>query len=115
MKHTIREEDGVIVIALEGKVMGEPLDTALINMVDAYIQQNKVNAVMDYSKVAWINSMGLGICITILTSLRNRGGDLRLACVPEKVRFFLDRSRMFAVFESFDTLDKAKASFRRNT
>ncbi len=115
MKHTIREEDGVIVIALEGKIMGEPLDTALINMVDKYVQQNKVNAVMDYSRVAWINSMGLGICITILTSLRNRGGDLRLACVTEKVRFFLDRSRMFAVFEAYDTLEKAKESFKRNS
>ncbi len=115
MKHTVREENGVIVIVLEGKIMGEPLDTALINMVDKYVKENKVNAVMDFSRVDWINSMALGICITILTTLRGRGGDLKLVCVPEKVRIFLDRCRMFAVFESYDTMENAIASFKTKT
>jgi len=115
MKHAVREENGVIVIVLEGKIMGEPLDTALINMVDKHIKENKVNAVMDFSKVLWMNSMALGICISILTTLRGRGGDLRLACVSEKARIFLDRSRMFAVFQSYDTLEKAIESFKTRT
>ena len=113
MKHSSREVDGVVVLILEGKIMGEPGDTLLVNMVAKFVEQGKLNVVMDFSNVVWINSVGLGLCITVLTSLRNRGGDLRLACVQEKVRSFLDKSRMFAVFESFSTVEDAAAGFRK--
>jgi anti-sigma B factor antagonist len=111
-KHTIRDEGKVTILELNGKVMGDTDDTALFNLVYELAEQDKVNVVIDLCNVEWMNSKGLGICISGATTFRNRGGDLKLACVSEKVESLLSKTRMFAVFEVFKTVDEAVKSFK---
>ncbi|MHA2313498.1 MAG: STAS domain-containing protein [Candidatus Thorarchaeota archaeon] len=111
MAHVIHEENGVVVLELAGKIMGTFEDTSLIDEVCELVEKGKMSIVLDFSKVDWMNSRGLGICITVLTTLRNRDGDLKLACPSDKVESFLDRCKMFAVFETYKTVEEAVASF----
>ncbi len=111
MKHTFREDNGVVILELNGKIMGEPSDDTLVKLVYDFVEKNKKWVVIDFSNVDWMNSRGLGLCISIATTLRNRDGDLKLACLSEKVESLLNKSRMFAVFEAFKTVEEAIASF----
>ena len=112
MAHTFREENGVIILELEGKMMGTPQDTSLVNRVNEYIEQGNLKFVFDFSNVEWINSRGLGLCITVYTSLSNKGGGFKLACLNDKVEDFLDKCKMFAVFETCKTVDEAIKSLQ---
>ena len=112
MKHAVREEKGVVIFELVGKIMGGPDDTSLVNAIYECADQNKTKVVIDLCRVEWMNSRGLGICIAGVTALRNRGGDLKLACTSGKVQTLLNNTRMFHVFETFDSVEEAVNSFQ---
>ena len=59
-----------------------------------------------------MNSSGLGILIGGLTTIRNNQGELKLANVTERIQSLLMITKLMTVFESYDSLDKAVASFK---
>jgi len=106
-----REQDGVVVLELTGKIMGGP-DAALLNeKLHELIDQGKSKVVADLAKVNWMNSSGLGILIGGLTTMRNNKGDLKLANVTERIQSLLMITKLITVFETFDSVDEAIASF----
>ncbi|RME00481.1 MAG: anti-sigma factor antagonist [Calditrichaeota bacterium] len=111
MKLSEQEKDGVVVLKLAGKIMGGP-DAALLNdKLHELVDQGKTKVVADLSKVDWMNSSGLGILIGGLTTMRNNGGDLKLACVTDRIQSLLMITKLLSVFETYDNLDAAVASY----
>jgi anti-sigma B factor antagonist len=111
MTDIFREENGIVVLELEGKIMGTPQDSSLVAKIYKQIDEGKLNFVIDFSKVDWMNSRGLGLCITVYTALRNRDGHLKLACLSKKVATLLDKCMMFGVFDTYKTVEEALSSF----
>jgi anti-sigma B factor antagonist len=111
MKLTHREIDGVVVLEPKGKIMGGPDATVLHDMLHDFIDQKMKKVVIDLSKVEWMNSTGLGILISGLTTLRNNGGELKLACITEKIESLLTITKLITVFENYDSVDEAVKSF----
>jgi anti-sigma B factor antagonist len=62
--------------------------------------------------VRWISSTGLGTLIAVLTSIKNKGGDLRLANITEKVESIFVITQLVKVFKTYETTDRAIASFK---
>lgn len=101
----------VVVLELSGKVMGGP-DAGLLNdKLHDLIDANKTKVVADLSKVNWMNSSGLGILISGLTTMKNNNGDLKLACVTDRIQSILMITKLISVFETFDSVDEAVKSF----
>ncbi|MEW5702930.1 MAG: STAS domain-containing protein [Candidatus Zixiibacteriota bacterium] len=111
MKLSHREQTGVIILEPKGKIMGGPDATLLHDQIHELIAQKKLRVVIDLSKVDWMNSTGLGILIAGLTTLRDNHGDLKLASVTEKIQSLLTITKLITVFEAYDTVDQAIASF----
>jgi anti-sigma B factor antagonist len=112
MAHTSREENGIVIFELEGKIMGTQHDNYLIlDKVYEYTKEDNFKMIFDFSKVAWLNSRGIGICISTVTALRNRDGDLKLACLNENVGSLLKKMKLLKIFEIYDTVAEAKKSF----
>jgi anti-sigma B factor antagonist len=111
MKLTSREESGIIVLEPKGKIMGGPDATILHDHLHELIGQDKRKVVIDLSRVEWMNSTGLGILISGLTTLRNNGGELKLARVTEKIESLLTITKLITVFENFDEVEDAVKSF----
>ena len=112
MKLSHSEMDGVIVLEPKGKIMGGPDATMLHDMLHDFIDQNKRKVVIDLSKVEWMNSTGLGILISGLTTLRNNGGELKLAGITEKIESLLTITKLITVFENYDSVEDAVKSFQ---
>lgn len=111
MEVTQKEIGSVVVLELVGKVIGGPDATVLNDKLHDLVEQGQKHVVADLSQVNWINSSGLGILISALTTMRNAGGDLKLANVTERIQNLLMITKLQAVFESYESVDKAVASF----
>jgi anti-sigma B factor antagonist len=112
MKMSSREENGVVVLEPKGKIMGGPDATLMHNKLHDYIDQSKKKVVIDLAEVDWMNSTGLGILISGLTTLRNNQGDLKLANVTGKIESLLTITKLITVFETFDSVEEAVGSFK---
>ena len=111
MKHTFYEKDGIVIVELSGKIMGDPHDSSIMGKLYEYADRNMVKMIFDFTRVEWMNSRGLGICIGGAATLRNRGGDLKLLNPSPKVKELLEKTRMFGVFDCYDSMDSALAAF----
>lgn len=106
-----REVDGVVILEPEGKIMGGPEATELRNHLYDLISQEKKKAIIDLANVEWMNSTGLGILISGMTSLRNNQGELKLARVNEKVENLFTITKLIGVFEIYAETSQAIESF----
>ena len=112
MKLNQFEKGNVTVIGLEGKLMGGPDAVQLHETLHGLVEKNVKNIVLDLKGVDWINSSGLGILISGLTTVRNSGGDLCLAQTGDKIKNILNITKLSSVFNSFDELAEAVESFK---
>jgi len=103
----------VAVLKFKGSLMGEPGTTKIREKIHSLVNDDLQKVVIDMSGVKWINSAGLGSLIAGLTTLRNAGGDLRLANVVEKVESLFMITQLVKVFKSYDSVDRAVASFKK--
>ena len=110
---TVKEKEvgDAVVLELSGKIMGGPDASLLNDKLHELIDKGKVKVVADLSNVNWMNSSGLGILIGGLTTMRNNQGDLKLASVTDRIQSLLMITKLLTVFETFDTVDQAVASF----
>lgn len=109
IKETI--EGDVVVLALKGNLMGEPETTEFRDKIKSLVRDGFLKIVLDVSKIKWINSSGLGALISALASVNKGGGDMRIASVTEKINSLFMITQLIKVFKTFDTIDRAVASF----
>jgi anti-sigma B factor antagonist len=111
MKINQKQKDSVIILELSGKIMGGPDATTLNDKLHGLIEAGSTKVVADLSKVNWMNSSGLGILISALTTIRNAGGDLKLAAVTERIQSLLMITKLLTIFDTYESVDEAVASF----
>lgn len=112
MNYSISEKYNTVVITLKGKVMGGPSASKYLEEIKSLIDQGKTNVVVDLSKVNFMNSSGLGVLITSLTSLRNAGGDLKICNASDRIESLLMVTKLITVFKHYKTLDEAVAAYQ---
>lgn len=111
MTMTEKLSGDVVILELSGKIMGGPDAVILNDKLHELIEAGKTKIVADLEKVNWMNSSGLGILIGGLTTMRNNGGDLKLANITDRIQSLLMITKLLTVFESFETIEKAAESF----
>jgi anti-sigma B factor antagonist len=102
----------VVVFDLSGKIMGGDETTMFHGRIHEYMTQGKKNLVVDLAKVDWMNSVGLGMLISALTTVKNGGGRMVLANI-EKIKQILVITRLISVFENYDSREAAMAAFKK--
>jgi anti-anti-sigma factor len=75
------------------------------------IGKGKKNLVIDLSDCEYIDSTFLGTLVVTLKKVTTQGGDLRLIGFKPAVRSMFELTRMYRVFETFETKDEAVKSF----
>lgn len=111
MSFKINERYNCVVIEFSGNVMGGPDAVSLNENLHKLIEQDKKNVVVDLGSVKFMNSSGLGMLIGALTTMRNAGGDLRIAAATDKIESLLIITKLITVFQNFKTLDEAVKSY----
>ncbi|MFH1861567.1 MAG: STAS domain-containing protein [bacterium] len=113
MKLKTQTHGNVVVLEVKGKVMGGPDATLFADTLKAEIGKGFKSFIFDLSGVDWMNSSGLGILIAGFTTIKNAGGDLKLARVTEKIQSLFMITKLVTIFESFETVEEAIQAFQQ--
>lgn len=112
MKFKTKEVKGVTVIELNGNVMGGPDATELNEELHKLVSSGKNKVAVDLGDVKFMNSSGLGMLIRALTTMRNAGGDMKLARASEKIESLLIVTKLITVFDHHESVAKAVDAFQ---
>lgn len=104
--------NNIVVFNISGKIMGGNEATLFHGRVRENINLNKKNVIINLDKVDWINSVGLGMLISALTTVKNAGGRLVLANITS-IESILSLTQLIKVFENYDSLQAAMDSFEQ--
>ena len=111
MKFSDNLEGNVVVLDVSGKIMGGEETTMFHGKIHEYINQNKKTFLVDLKNVDWMNSVGLGMLISALTTVKNAKGRLVLANIT-KIESVLTITRLISVFEHYDSRAEAMKAFK---
>ncbi|HUO86700.1 MAG TPA: STAS domain-containing protein [Thermoanaerobaculia bacterium] len=111
MKINVRQRDGVTILETKGKITIGVGDVALREAVHRELEAGNKSILIDMSGVTTIDSSGIGELVSTYTSVKNRGGKLKLLRLPSKVTDILQITQLISVFETYDDEDEAVASF----
>jgi anti-sigma B factor antagonist len=100
----------VIVLEPKGRITIET-EAPFTNAVRALLDAGPRRFAVDLVEVPYVDSVGLGAIVQAYTSVRRRGGDLKLLRPNDRVRRLLTITRLCTVLKTYDTEDDARRSF----
>jgi anti-sigma B factor antagonist len=63
--------------------------------------------VVSLGDTPWLNSLGIGMLVAALASVRNRGGEMVLASATTRTEDVMEVTQLHRVFAIFDTVSEA--------
>ena len=105
-------DNEIAILTFKGDLLGEPDTSKIREKIASLIGDNVKKIVIDLGGVNYMNSSGLGTLISALTTVKNSKGDLRLANVGGKVQNLFLITQLVKVFDTYETVDRALASFK---
>jgi anti-sigma B factor antagonist len=106
-----READGVMILDLTGRVTtGEPSVTVR-DAVRKEIDKGFKNMLLNMGDITYIDSAGLGELIAAYTTVKNRGGHLKLLNLTKRLHELMQITKLYTVFDVYDDEAKALGSF----
>lgn len=111
MKTKLLEKYNAVIVELKGNVMGGDDTKDFNQLLHKLIEEGKKNVIVDLGDVKFMNSSGLGMLISGLTTMKRENGSLKLANVTEKIESLLIITKLITIFESYESVDDAIKSF----
>lgn len=112
MKFSTKELNNVTVVKMEGNMLGGPEASELNSALHKLLDAKKKNIIVDLGDVTLMNSSGLGLIIGAVTTMRNAGGNLKIAAATEKVTQVFKITKVSNVIELYDSVKSAVESFK---
>lgn len=106
-----QRQGDVAILTLKGKLMGGPETQAVHEKVKELAENKVLKVVIDLGNVKWMNSSGLGAVMGSMTTLKNAGGELKLANVTEKVQSLFIITKLITIFDTHNNVEEAVSSF----
>lgn len=98
-------------IQLAGEII-EPECRELPDKMSSLLAETPRPVVLDFSKVTYINSAGLGACVATFKRAREHDQDLALCCLIDDVLKIFKLTRLTAILQVFSSLEEAKAALQ---
>lgn len=107
----VRSQTSVKVMKLRGRLnLGDAVD-AFRQTFDDLLAAGDTRFVVDLGEVTMLDSSGIGLLVRCLTGAKQNGGSLKLLNPSKFAVQTLKMTGLLSLFEVFDNLDKAVASF----
>ena len=107
MKCQDRKLSGAVVVDVEGKLIGGPDSGEFHGLIKRLLEDGEKRIVINLGETPWASSQGIGLLIGALTSVTNAGGKLALAQAGERIQDVLKVTRLYMIFDSFNSIDDA--------
>ena len=101
----------VWVLDLHGRMLTGEAEKTLREAVNRLADSGAANVLINFADVPYVDSSVVGEMVRTLTTVRRRGGELKLVNLPARIRSLLSMTRLLAVFETYESEDEAVRSF----
>jgi anti-sigma B factor antagonist len=111
MQTATRQVADVTIVDVSGRITLGDGNVALREIVRALAENGQKRIVLNLGEVHYVDSSGVGELVKTHTTLRNQGGQLKLANLHKRVNDLLNMTRLSAVFDIYKDEASAVASF----
>ncbi len=110
-----REKNGVTIFDVEGEIKRADItDVTLHDLVKLSLEEGRRFILLNFEKVAFIDSFGVGEILASYISTHNLGGKLKLARISKKLYLIFQVTMLTKVLDIFEDEDAALKSFFRD-
>ena len=111
MKISQRDVRGVAILDLEGRLVMEDGVSQLVEHLNALIRQGRRHILLNFDKVTYLDSAGVGAIAWKFATARRRDVDIKLLNLRRKSHNVLSTTRLLTVLQSFESEQAAIDSF----
>jgi anti-sigma B factor antagonist len=105
LTYELDRDDKAHYLHIQGDLIGDEVGPKLVEVVSDAIQEGAKTFVIDLSGVRYISSSGIGLLITMLTKMRNVGGEVYLTSPSEHVKKLLIITKLNNIFTVYESLE----------
>lgn len=109
---THRDSGKVTVVDMSGKISLGDGSALLRKLIRELLAEDRTLILLNLADVNYIDSSGIGELVSAFTTVKGRGGEMKLLNLTKKVHDLLQITRLFTVFEVFNEESKAIQSFK---
>lgn len=103
--------DSVTVFTLKGTIIAGKDTELLTARVQERLEAGETRILLDFAQITFIDSTGISAIIKTHLSAMREGGSVKLVHLTKRIYDVLQITRLSSVFEIYDDIQKALASF----
>lgn len=116
MSISVEERYHGAVIEIKGKFLGSIQGREFKDIIEKLKESGTVYVVADLGKTEFIDSTGIGVLTSSLTSLRNAGGDMHVANMKDRVHGLFVVTRLLgSAFVDYESVEEALQAFDKTS
>jgi len=108
---TYRDAGAVTVVDLGGRIVLGDGSALLRKTIRQLMEADRMKILLNLADVDYIDSSGIGELVHAYTSVKNRGGELKLLHLTRKVHDILQITKLYTVFDVHSDEAAAVRSF----
>jgi anti-sigma B factor antagonist len=108
---TVSQVDQVTVVNAAGRITLGEGSGLMRDKIAELLKAGRSKILLNLGEVSYIDSSGIGELVAAFTSVTNRGGQMKLLNLTKKVEGLLQITKLYTVFEVFDSEVTAIRSF----
>jgi anti-sigma B factor antagonist len=112
LRVTYRDAGPITVVDIGGRITLGEGSALLRKTIRDLLDEQRTKILLNLADVNYIDSSGIGELVSAFTTVKNRGGDLKLLHLTKKVHDLLQLTKLFTVFDVYSDEHTALSSFR---
>jgi len=113
MRYSTQMEGDVLVAKILDHMWGMIEDYQLKEDVTDEVEKGCRKFIIDFDPTVSVNSIGIGIVVASMVSIRHGGGELRVSGMKERVRAAFDVTGVTGILKITETLEEALAALEQ--
>jgi anti-sigma B factor antagonist len=112
LKISTRHVDGISVVDVSGRITLGEASNMLRDQVNDLISKGDKRILLNLAEVDYCDSAGMGVLVSCLSTVRGKGGELRLVNLTKRVHDLLQITKLYNLFNVKENEVAAVAAFR---
>lgn len=101
-----RDQDGVTVVTLQEKEFDHSICTDFHRQINHLVETGHTKLLMDFSRVDFMDSCGIGTLITIRNHLMKLKGALGLCSISDRTKKIIDVAALHKILTLYDNVEE---------
>ena len=111
MTTIIRQKNGVTILELTGKIIGEAIPELRAIMIKQIDASKTPCFLINFEQVRKMDSAGLGLLVNMYAMTKQKKGRIGVINIGKNIKNLIVKSRIINIFEHFSTEDAAIKAF----